>query len=138
MPERYQRQGPPPPEALARLMAVRGILGITRIADITGLDRLGIPVVQATRPFSLSNVVSQGKGANLTDAAISAVMESCEAFFAERMARTDTAVASANHLGIPSEEFDRHLQHDAPANWRDLDVAWVAGDDLIGGSRTMV
>ena len=119
-------------------MAMRGTLGITRIADITGLDRLDIPVVQAVRPFSLSNVVSQGKGANLTNAAISAIMESCEAFFAERIARTDAVVASANRLGIPSGEFDQHLQHGIPAGWRDMDVAWIAADDLIGGGRTMV
>jgi YcaO-like protein with predicted kinase domain len=138
MSQRYQRLGPPPDEALARLMTMRETLGITRVADITGLDRLGIPVVQAVRPFSLSNVVSQGKGANLTNAAISAIMESCEAFFAERIMRTDAAVASANRLDIPAGEFDQHLQHDIPAGWRDVDVAWMAADDLVGGARTMV
>jgi len=138
MPERYQRLGPTPDAALVRLMALRETLGITRIADITGLDRIDIPVVQAVRPFSLSNVVSQGKGASLTDAAISAIMESCETFFAERIARTETIMASANRLGIPTGAFDRHLQHDAPAGWRDLDVAWVAAHDLLGGARTTV
>ena len=56
MTARFERQrdaraisalGPPPAEALARLMAMRDALGITRIADITGLDRIGIPVMQA-------------------------------------------------------------------------------------------
>ena len=63
------------------LMAMREALGITRIADITGLDRLGIPVMQAVRPFSLSNAVSQGKGASLAQAAISAILESAEVVF---------------------------------------------------------
>ena len=43
--------------------------GITRIADITGLDDLGIPVVVATRPGSATLAVEAGKGATLHAAA---------------------------------------------------------------------
>src|SRR5689334_18436902 len=99
---------------------MRAMLGITRVADITGLDRLGtVPVVQATRPFSLSNVVSQGKGASLCDAAVSAIMESAESFFAERLDRIETIMGSANSLDIPGGWFDDHLLPTAAADWRD-------------------
>jgi hypothetical protein len=37
------------------------VLGITRLGDLTGLDRIGIPVVQAVRPLELANSVTQGK-----------------------------------------------------------------------------
>ncbi len=73
--EQYSRFGPPPEATLAALMRMRETLGITRVADITGLDRVGIPVVQVTRPCSLSNTVAQGKGTSLGRAAISAMLE---------------------------------------------------------------
>lgn len=138
MPERFQRSGPPVGEALTRVMAMREALGITRIADITGLDRVGIPVMQAVRPFSLSNVVSQGKGGSAAQAVISAVLESVESFCAERLQGFDAVVASANALDIPSERFDGHLRQDAPADWRARQTAWVAADNLLGGSRGMI
>ena len=62
MSERYQRLGPPPDEALARLMTMREALGITRVADITGLDRLGIPVVQAVTAFLALQCGLAGQG----------------------------------------------------------------------------
>ena len=138
MPQRYQRLGPPPDEVLARLMPMRGALGITRVADITGLDRLGIPVVQAARPFSLSNAVAQGKGATVTEAAISAILEAAETCFAEQATRFDTIVASADQLGIPTGRFERHLQDGAERGWRDREIAWVAADNLLSGDPDMV
>lgn len=70
-------------ELLARLTPRMRDAGITRIANITGLDELGIPVVLAIRPNSRSLSVSQGKGVTLQAARISAVMESFEQFHAE-------------------------------------------------------
>lgn len=136
--ERYERLGPPPDEALARLMKMREGLGITRIADITGLDQLGIPVVQVTRPFSLSNAVAQGKGATLAQAAISAMLESAESFFAEQVANFDTVVGCADQLGIPPDRFERHLQGGTAPGWRGRETAWVAADNLLTGSRDLV
>ena len=43
---------------------------------MTGLDRIGVPVVQAIRPLARSNVVTQGKGPTLAHAAVAALMES--------------------------------------------------------------
>ena len=59
------------------------IIGITRTANVTGLDTIGIPVWLAVRPLSKSLTVSQGKGANNQLAKISALMESIELFHAE-------------------------------------------------------
>lgn len=60
-------------------------LGITRLANLTGLDCIGIPVVQAVRPNSRSLSVSQGKGADLESAKVSAMMEATELWHAERI-----------------------------------------------------
>src|SRR5690606_1525030 len=72
-------------ELLVRLSPLMKIAGITRLANITGLDQIGIPVALAVRPLSRSISVSQGKGVTLHAAKISAVMESLEQFFAEHI-----------------------------------------------------
>ena len=54
------------PEAtLARVAPHLNEMGITRIANVTGLDDIGIPVVMVCRPNSRSISVAQGKGVDL-------------------------------------------------------------------------
>lgn len=60
-------------------------IGITRIANITGLDNIGIPVVVAIRPNAKLLSVSQGKGMTLAHAKVSAIMESIESWYAENI-----------------------------------------------------
>src|SRR5690349_4471812 len=60
--------------------------GITRIADLTGLDTLGVPVFAAIRPMGASLSTQQGKGISAPAARISALMESLETFSAESIA----------------------------------------------------
>ena len=62
-----------------------GEMGITRIADVTGLDRIGVPVVMVVRPNSRSVAVSQGKGLDIGAAKASGLMESVEGYHAELM-----------------------------------------------------
>lgn len=138
IPQRYGRKGPVGAETLARLLTMRDAMGITRIADITGLDRVGIPVMQVVRPFSLSNAVSQGKGGDPTAAAISALLESAEACFAERVERFDTVVASAKALGVPRDRFAKHLQVGLASSWYEEETAWTYATDLVSGSPEVV
>jgi ribosomal protein S12 methylthiotransferase accessory factor len=60
-------------------------LGITRVAVITRLDVVGIPVVMVSRPNSRSLSVSQGKGIDLCHARVSGAMESIEQHCAEHL-----------------------------------------------------
>ncbi len=62
-------------------------LGITRVANVTGLDVIGIPVVTVCRPNARSLAVSQGKGLDLESAKASGLMESIELYHAERILR---------------------------------------------------
>ena len=71
-------------ETLARIEPHLSSVGITRVANVTGLDRIGIPVVMVVRPNSRSVVVSQGKGLSLQAAKVSGLMESIETWHAER------------------------------------------------------
>lgn len=74
-----------PAETLALLEPCLAELGITRVADITGLDQIGIPTVMVTRPNARSLSVAQGKGVDLTAAKVSGIMEALEQFHAEHL-----------------------------------------------------
>ena len=58
-------------------------MGITRVADVTYLDCVGVPVVMVSRPNARSVSVSQGKGSTVAAAKVSGLMESIEGFHAE-------------------------------------------------------
>ena len=66
-------------ETLTRAARTAGGYGVTRLADITGLDRLGIPVYTAVVPKSDDTIsVYNGKGVRPVDAKTGALMEAIE------------------------------------------------------------
>lgn len=79
-----------------------GAYGITRVAELTGLDVIGMPVYMAVRPLATTVGVSQGKGATPLLARISAVMEAIEMSVCERYFTTPASfVATAAELDLP-------------------------------------
>jgi len=68
---------------LAVAEALAPSLGITRVTDITRLDRLGLPVYASVRPRSNGLRVTAGKGVTCDEARASAVMEAIEHAVAE-------------------------------------------------------
>jgi len=89
-----------PLDTLERITRRLGDYGITRLADVTGLDVIGIPVVMSVRPLATTLSVSQGKGATLTHARVSAAMEAIELWHAEH------AVPKAEREGVAAAELD--------------------------------
>ena len=75
----------PPQETIDRVRHVLPVMGITRVANVTGLDTIGIPVVMVCRPNSRSISVSQGKGCDISAAKASGLMESVESYHAEHI-----------------------------------------------------
>jgi len=75
-----------PETTLANTTRLLPQIGVTRIANITDLDRVGIPVFSAIRPSAAAGAISiySGKGATETNARISAIMESFERCLAEQ------------------------------------------------------
>ena len=73
-----------PAETLAALRPRLAEFGVTRLARLTGLDEIGVPVWAAIRPNALTLAVSQGKGVADDAAAASAMMEAIEVATAER------------------------------------------------------
>ena len=61
-------------------------VGITRVADITDLDRIGMPVFTAIRPTAEDGAISiyGGKGISKDHAKASAMMEGFERYSAEK------------------------------------------------------
>jgi len=75
----------PPALAFARAEGVAESLGITRVTEITRLDRIGVPVFVAVRPSAVpgSLCVNAGKGLTRDEARVGAIMEAIEYAWAE-------------------------------------------------------
>jgi putative methanogenesis marker protein 1 len=82
---RETQRAAPPEETLRRAEGKLPAAGITRIADITQLDRIGIPVFSCIRPTAEMGAVSvyNGKGATPLAARVSAMMEGIERYSGE-------------------------------------------------------
>lgn len=74
-----------PEETIKKVKDKLKAAGVTRIAEITHLDRVGIPVYSAIRPSAAEGAVSiyAGKGATKDQAKASAMMEAFERYSAE-------------------------------------------------------
>jgi ribosomal protein S12 methylthiotransferase accessory factor len=72
-----------PAETLERISPYFARVGLTRLADITGLDRIGVPVVLSVRPNAGYLALDAGKGLTLVAAKVSAAMECVERHHAQ-------------------------------------------------------
>ena len=128
-----------PPEAtLARIRPHFATVGITRLADITGLDRLGVPIWCAVRPDSSTLAVDSGKGATPVAAATSAAMEALERSVAEDFV-DDSVRATYEQIG-PRAAFGPH-EHPRLgfAIWSpDTVRSWTHAWDLAAGEEVLV
>lgn len=124
---------------MQRLERWRPVLGITRVANVTGLDSLGLPVVMVCRPNARSLSVSQGKGLTLEAAKASGLMESLELYHAERI---QLPVQRASFSDLRLRERVASVDMSVPSGDRsfydDLRLLWIAGHDLLSGEITFV
>ncbi|MFB7600738.1 YcaO-like family protein [Streptomyces sp. NPDC056160] len=90
----------PAEETWQWIRPVLPLCGITRVADVTWLDEIGIPVFQAVRPDAHTLAVSQGKGVTASLARVSAAMEAIELWHAEhpRVPTMTSPVQDVEHL----------------------------------------
>ncbi|HEY4018024.1 MAG TPA: YcaO-like family protein [Pseudonocardiaceae bacterium] len=112
--------------------------GITRVADVTGLDVLGVPVAMAMRPLARTLTVSQGKGQNLLLAKVSAAMESMEFWHAEfHHPPTAHRQVPARDLGLPYRIEQLSTGRDALVT-EDTPMDWVDAIGLVSGATVPV
>jgi ribosomal protein S12 methylthiotransferase accessory factor len=120
-----------PEETLERIAPLLPRMGITRIANITGLDRLGVPVTMVCRPNSRSLAVFQGKGLSLAAAKASGVMEAIETYHAERIPLAlklgSWRELEPEHALVDVEKLPRSAQNKFS---RDRRILWVEGSEL--------
>ncbi|WP_245593342.1 YcaO-like family protein [Azospirillum halopraeferens] len=129
----------PPETTLARVTPFLPVMGITRVANVTGLDTIGIPVVMVTRPNARSVSVSQGKGVTLAAARASGVMESIETYHAERIAHP-VKFASYEDLRWTHRVADvTRLPHRADGTFSPhTPILWIEGMELMSGTPMWV
>ena len=139
-----------PETTLANTSKLLPKIGVTRIANITDLDRVGIPVFSAIRPSAAQGAISiySGKGATETNARISAIMESFERCLAEQ------PEVSINLSGVPlnAERINdtyESLSESYPTLYPDAlllpqpfaeptSLEWVMGHDLMNDIEVFV
>lgn len=127
-----------PEETLQCLEPVLKSAGITRVADITGLDRVGIPVFQAVRPYGRLLSVSQGKGSTQAAAQASAVMEGVEIWHAES--------ETLQRIHTPSKAWGKRrkieqgdlLQRGCDGILQNACMHWTIAKDLADGLDVLV
>jgi YcaO-like protein with predicted kinase domain len=132
-----------PEQTLVHAKEIATGLGISRVTNITRLDRIGIPVFASVRPCAQrgSLCVNAGKGVTSIEAEIGAYMEAIEFAVAESAASREIVIAAPKDLlggiqsGTPLSEFCPMLgvraHHEGP-------IECVLADDLISGSQVLV
>lgn len=139
-----------PVETLRRIRPAMRDCGISRVLDVTGLDRIGIPTYNAVRPEGIILSVSNGKGWTKAAASVSAIMESIEVDHAE-YPNTDTWILAQSAKDL---RLGGHIPIAAPALvtdclWpkdtygglfysEDLRLDWVQGRDIIAGHAVLL
>jgi thioglycine synthase len=119
-------------ETLARIEPLVPAAGITRVADITNLDRIGIPVFSCIRPTAMDGAITvyNGKGATVEESRISAIMEGIERYSSEMHDRQ-----------LPMATYQEMFARGKTVDPRDLivpegfdpdrPVSWYEGFDIV-------
>jgi ribosomal protein S12 methylthiotransferase accessory factor len=119
-----------PAETLANIRSAVQWAGVSRLADLTQLDRLGIQTYQAVRPLGRLLSMTQGKGSTPIAAKVSALMEAIEIAHAEYMLPGDM-FCSADDLAARHKDWATDYQTVDPH----LQQYWLEAEDLLTGQR---
>jgi ribosomal protein S12 methylthiotransferase accessory factor len=126
-------------ETLNRVLRLAPVMGITRVANVTGLDSVGVPVVMVCRPNSRSVAVSQGKGIDLASARASGLMEAAELYHAETIT-LPLRLAAYEDLRyqygvVETDDLPRRVDSRFHPLLR---LLWCEGRDLMSGANLLV
>jgi ribosomal protein S12 methylthiotransferase accessory factor len=128
-----------PEETLERIRPCFPKAGVTRMANITGLDRIGIPTCLAIRPNSRTLSNSAGKGFTLEAALASGAMEAIELYHAEECSlpgfRAPYKEIPEQYGRIPLEDFPLVRYAPFSEHWPFL---WTTGWDILNQCEVAV
>ena len=114
-------------------------IGVTRIADITDLDRIGLCVFTAIRPTAEDGAISiyGGKGITKENARASAMMEAFERYSAEQQENDETVLGTVEEISKKGKYINPeslNLPKDFKKESLDsLKLQWSLTHDLISG-----
>ena len=128
----------PPNETIKNNEEKCKIAGITRITEITHLDRIGLPVFSAIRPTSQDGAISiyGGQGISSEHAKASAMMEGFERYSAEKQCEnlvtgTVSEISSkGNTIDVESLNLPKDFKKE---NIELFNLEWNICHDLISG-----
>lgn len=126
-------------ETLKILHQYKSQAGITRLADITNLDYVGLPVFTAIRPTAKSLSTSQGKGITKQSAQCSALMEAIEVYFAETLTPQITN-KSIHDLNIANQAYisPNNINKTTTFLCHKETMSWVLAHSIISGKPILV
>lgn len=114
--------------------------GITRVANLTGLDNVGIPAHMAVKPQGRSLSSGSGKGSTVDASWVSAVMECAEQHVWEHLA-LDTVHASQSTLrrmGLRVTDGSLLPMLKGSLWSPDMAIDWTQGWDIVAGEPILV
>ena len=125
---------------LERIMPSALSIGMTRVADVTRLDTIGIPVAIAVRPNSRSLSVAQGKGVTIEAAKASAAMECLELHHAEHVSLAVQIISRTElaRRGATVVDVERLAKRQNSRFHSDLRIPWIVGSGARSGIPTLV
>lgn len=129
----------PPAKTLELVSRVKEKAGITRVAEITGLDRVGIPIFTSIRPMASQGAVTvyTGKGYSQEEAEVSAIMEGIERFSGEP---GDFSLVSGSYRDLSRDRdvLDPNLLI-LPRRYQSFEeIEWVEGNSLTRDKKILV
>lgn len=127
-------------DTFARAESIAQTLGVTRLANITGLDRIGIPTYSAIVPRSDDLIsVYTGKGMRSIDAKVGALMEAIERQVILRT-RLPFVQGSYRQLRVVRNIVDpASLNEPLQADYSETGTySWVFGSDIVSGEQVLV
>jgi ribosomal protein S12 methylthiotransferase accessory factor len=130
----------PPSATIRRARALMPQVGVTKVAEVTKLDRIGIPNFMTVRPRDLDPGISyyNGKGTTRADAHAGALMEAIERHAGESCdyavragcyadLRRVHACVDPRDIHVPTTgEFDENTE-----------LEWIVGFDLLNRRETL-
>ena len=131
----------PSSETLARARLESARLGVTRLADITGLDRIGIPVHTAFVPKSDDTISTyNGKGVHPIDSKTGALMEAIER---QTALRSQAPLIEGSYhqlrLGQCAVADPKSFNHKLRKSYReDRRYNWMEGYDVVAREPVLV
>ncbi len=119
--------------------------GITRITEITHLDRVKIPVFSSIRPTAQSGGVSvyAGKGATVEQARASAMMEGFERYSAEKQDIDQEKISISTYNEIKNESVLNPNDLLLPKSFENQNIKmqkleWIEAEEIISESPILV